>query len=148
MLAQSADVLALGETPGLTSTEYVFLPLISQQPKPMPWIDPSDRQMSLNYFKQVYRASEGVDIGWTGDHANCNAGETSTAFLEAVRLRINYFRAMAGMPGTLQLSDEYSSKAQPAALMMSVNGQLSHNPPPSWLCYTNEGAEEALSAIP
>jgi hypothetical protein len=143
VLGQSADGLAIGKTAVLTPTEYVFLPLISQPPEPMPWIDPRNRQVSLDYFNQVYRASEGVDIGWTGNHANCNAGENAAAFLEAVRLRINYFRAMAGVPGTVQLSAEYSSKAQQAALMMSTNGQLSHNPPPSWLCYTNEGAEAA-----
>jgi hypothetical protein len=50
---------------------------------------------------------------------------------------------MAGVPANVQLSDEYSHKAQQAALMMSVNGQLSHNPPPSWQCYTGEGAEAA-----
>jgi uncharacterized protein YkwD len=146
MLAQITDGLALGETAVLTPTNVAFLPLVHRQPVPIPWIDPSDRQTSLNYFNQVYRASEGVDIGWTGNHVNCNAGETSVAFREAVQLRINYFRAMAGVPGTVQLSDEYSRKAQQAALMMSVNRQLSHDPPPSWLCYTAEGAQAAGSS--
>jgi hypothetical protein len=30
--------------------------------------------------------------------------------------------------------------------MMSVNGQLSHKPPPNWLCYTGDGAEAAGSS--
>jgi uncharacterized protein YkwD len=146
--AHSANALAadLGDTAILSPTEYVFLPLISRSPESSPWIDPSDRQVSLDYFKQVYRASEGVAIEWTGDPASCDAGETSTAFREAVRLRINYFRAMAGVPGNVQLSDEYNRKAQQAALMMSVNGHLSHSPPPSWSCYTDEGAEAAGSS--
>lgn len=126
-----------------TQAEQVFLPMLNRAPKAGPWIDPSDRQESMDYFKQVYLASENVPIGWTGDHQSCEAGETSAAFREAVNLRINYFRAMAGVPAIIQLSDEYSGKAQQAALMMSVNGQLSHNPPPSWLCYTSEGAEAA-----
>jgi uncharacterized protein YkwD len=146
MLVQSADALTLRENAVMTSTNVAFLPLIHQLPELMPWIDPSVRQTSLDYYNQVYRASDGVDIGWTGNHANCLAGETSTAFREAVQLRINYFRAMAGVPATVQLSAEYSRKAQQAALMMSVNGQLSHNPPPSWLCYTAEGAEAAGSS--
>ncbi len=108
-----------------------------------PWINTYDRQVSLNYFNQVYRASEGVAAGWTGDRATCNAGETAVAFREAVRRWINYFRGMAGLPNIVQLSDEYTRKAQQAALMMSVNGQLSHNPPTSWICYTAEGAEAA-----
>lgn len=145
--AQSADADALAERAVLTYTGQVFLPLIYGPPEePPPWIDPSNRQVSLDYFNQVYRASEGVAIGWTGNHASCDAGETAAAFREAVRLRINYFRAMAGVPGNVQLAGEYSSKAQQTALMMSVNGQLSHDPPPSWLCYTEEGAEAAGSS--
>jgi len=119
------------------------LPFVSRAPESGPWIDPSDRQVSLDYFNQVYLASEGIAIGWTGNHAGCQAGETSAAFLEAVRLRINYFRAMAGVPATVQLSPEFTRKAQQAALMMSVNHQLNHNPPPGWLCYSNEGAQAA-----
>jgi hypothetical protein len=130
----------------ITSTNYTYLPLIHRALELMPWIDPTNRQVSLDYFNQVYRASDGIPIDWTGSHANCNAGETSPAFREAVELRINYFRSMAGLPATIQLSDEYNRKAQQAALMMSVNGQLSHNPPPSWLCYTAEGAEAAGSS--
>ena len=131
------------ETTVISQNGYVFLPMLNRAPILVPWIDPSNRQESLDYFNQVYLASENVPIGWTGDHESCNAGQTSTAFQEAVRLRINYFRAMAGVPANVQLSDEYSHKAQQAALMMSVNGQLSHNPPPSWQCYTGEGAEAA-----
>lgn len=133
-----------GGTAVLIATKYVFLPLTNRSPKP--WIDTSDRQTSLDYFNQVYLASEGVDIGWTGDPANCVAGETSPAFREAVRLRINYFRAMAGVPAIVQLSDEYNSKAQQAALMTSVNDIWNHEPPPSYLCYTAEGAEASWAS--
>jgi uncharacterized protein YkwD len=139
----SALAAPLENSSVLTPTEYVFLPIINQAPEPQLWIDPSDRQVSLDYFNQVYRASEGVAIEWTGNHASCDAGETAAAFREAVRLRINYFRAMAGVPNNIQLSDEYNRKAQQAALMMSVNGQLSHNPPPSWKCYSDEGKQAA-----
>jgi hypothetical protein len=122
-----------------------FLPLIGRA-SPPPWIDPSNREASLNYFNQAYRASEGAAVGWTGSHAGCIAGETAAAFRQAIQLRINYFRAMAGAPAVVQLDDVYSAKAQQAALMMSANGQLSHNPPPSWLCYTAEGAQAAGSS--
>ncbi|MDP2045463.1 MAG: CAP domain-containing protein, partial [Deltaproteobacteria bacterium] len=40
-------------------------------------------------------------------------------------------------------SDTYSAKNQKAALMMSVNKQLNHDPPISWTCYSPEGAEGA-----
>jgi uncharacterized protein YkwD len=144
--AQGVDAITWGENAAITSTKVVFLPLIHRLPESLPWIDPSDRQTSLDYFNQVYRFSENIPIEWTGSHANCDPGETSSTFKKAVQIRINYFRAMAGVPQTVQLSEEYNDKAQQAALMMSVNGQLSHNPPPSWLCYTNEGAEAAGSS--
>jgi uncharacterized protein YkwD len=133
-------------TTASTATGLVFLPLIRQGAAPAPWIDPTDRQVSLDYFNQVYLASEGVPVEWTGNHASCDPGETAAAFREAVRLRINYFRAMAGVPATVQLSGEYTRKAQQAALMMSANGTLSHSPPPTWLCYTAEGAQAAGSS--
>lgn len=141
-----ANPYPLGMTAVLTETTHAFLPLVVRPPEPPPWIDPSNRQVSLDYFNQVYRASEGVAIDWTGNHAGCDAGQTAAAFREAVRLRINYYRAMAGVPAVVQLADEYSGKAQQAALMMSANGQLSHDPPPSWLCYTADGDEAAGSS--
>jgi hypothetical protein len=50
---------------------------------------------------------------------------------------------MAGVPAKVTLNDEYSTKAQAAALMMSVNRQLSHDPPASWQCYSDAGHEGA-----
>ncbi len=146
LTVRSDNSFSMGENIVITSTNYAYLPLIHRLPVLMPWIDTGDRQTSLDYFNQVYRTSEGIPIDWTGSHADCDAGETSASFREAVQLRINYFRAMAGVPGTIQLSEEYNRKAQQAALMMSVNGQLNHSPPPSWLCYTAEGAEAAGSS--
>ena len=127
-------------------TDWVYLPFVSKAQPPPPWVDTSDRGVSRAYYNQVYLASEGVAIGWTGDHATCDAGQTAQAFRDDVELRINYFRAMAGVPATLQLRDEYNGKAQQAALMMSVNSQLSHSPEVSWRCYTEAGAEAAGSS--
>jgi hypothetical protein len=50
---------------------------------------------------------------------------------------------MAGVPAKVTLLDEYNRKAQQAALMMSRNNALSHDPPTSWACYTAEGDEAA-----
>ena len=121
----------------------VFIPFVAHNWRPGISVYPQDRQASADFFNQVYRASDGVSADWTGDRATCNAGTTAAAFKRAVELRINYFRAMAGVPGIVQLSAEYSHKAQLAALMMSVNGQLSHSPPPTWQCYSADGATAA-----
>ena len=60
--------------------------------------------------------------------------------------RINYFRAMSGIPPIMGLKGEYNQKAQAAALMMSVNRQLNHHPPTSWTCFTNDGYDGASSS--
>lgn len=129
-----------------TLTHTLFLPLLTIGSDHSLSVDPQDRQASMDFFNQVYLASEAVAAGWTGSHAACDAGTTADAFRYAVQLRINYFRAMAGVPGDVQLSTEYNRKAQEAALMMSVNDQLSHSPPPSWECYSEEGREAAGSS--
>jgi hypothetical protein len=60
----------------------------------------------MNNFNQVHLSSENLLIYWTGDHESCDAGETSLTFTEAVRMRINDFRAMAGVPATVLVSTE------------------------------------------
>ena len=106
-------------------------------------VDPAHREASRTFFITYYQNAAAPAHGWTGDLAACDAGTTSAAFRDAVLLRINYFRAMAGVPAQVTLSDTYNAKAQQAALMMSVNDQLSHNPPATWHCYTADGAEAA-----
>ena len=119
-------------------TSYVYLPLIQRSSNEM-IVDPQNREDSLNFYLNHYVAWESAAADWTGDHNSCNPGSTSLEFRNAVLHRINYFRAMAGIPATVVFSDTYNAKAQAAALMMSVNGQLSHDPPTSWLCYSDAG---------
>src|SRR5438477_12482804 len=61
-------------------------------------VNPARREEARNFFNTVYAASEGFSIGWTGDLATCSPGTTDSAFRDLVALRINYFRAMAGVP--------------------------------------------------
>ena len=109
-------------------------------------VDPQSLEASRDFYYSHYVGSEGVAMSWTGDHASCDAGTTSQAFKDALLLELNYFRAMAGVPAEVTFFSEYNAKAQKAALMMSVNEQLSHDPPTSWACYTAEGAEAAGSS--
>lgn len=109
-------------------------------------IDPSDRQVSRAFYNSVYLAPEDIEIGWDGDRENCDEGTTSTHFKNGVLVRVNYFRAMAGVPSDISLDDIYSTKSQQAALMMSANADLNHSPPITWYCYTEDGAEAAGSS--
>jgi hypothetical protein len=103
----------------------------------------TNRSDVVNFFQTVYRASEGVPIGWNGDRASCNAGTNSQAYVDATVLRVNFFRAMAGVPADVISSNIWNLKCQDAALMMLRQGELSHTPTANWLCYTADGAEAA-----
>jgi hypothetical protein len=105
-------------------------------------VHPQSREASRTFFSTNYQAAN-QPIGWTGNSAICNEGTTLLTFQDAVLLRLNYFRAMAGVPASVTFSDVYSAKNQKAALMMSVNKQLNHHPPDSWTCYSAAGAEGA-----
>ncbi len=109
-------------------------------------VSPTSREESRNFFNTVYAASAGAVPEWTGTYTTCTAGTTASGFREAVARRINFFRAMAGVPAGVTLSPEYDAKAQRAALMMSANTNLNHYPPSAWICYSTDGAEAAGKA--
>lgn len=102
-------------------------------------VDPSNREESLRFFWDNYTTSSSL-VGWHGDIAACNAGTLDPLFTGGVLRRINYYRAMAGVPGDIVFDPAYNRMAQQAALMMEANNQLDHSPPTNWRCYTAEGA--------
>jgi len=102
-------------------------------------VSPANRQESFDFFWSQYEMTTTPPISWTGTYSPCNPGATSSEFKEAVAQRINYFRAMAGVPATITFSDTLSALDQEAALIMSVNNSLSHTPPITWTCYTTNG---------
>lgn len=104
-------------------------------------IDLSKRDLSRGFYQSVFLASENLSVGWVGDVANCDAGTISQDYMDATLVRVNYFRAMAGVPSDVSLSSEGNLRAQEGALMLSANDELNHYPPLAWLCYTNDGAE-------
>jgi uncharacterized protein YkwD len=103
----------------------------------------ASREASRVFYSTVYAASEGIPEGWTGNILSGVPGTNSPQFDEAVLRRINYYRAMAGVPAAVTFDPDYARKTQQAALMMSANRQLSHTPPTTWIYYTAEGAEAA-----
>lgn len=125
---------------------FLYLPLVLRPEEVGPWVDTQDRQEVVTFYQVDYLASEGVSSGWNGSVGSCAAGSTSVAFKEAILRRLNYFRAMAGVPALEGFSADYNNKAQQAALMMSAEGALSHTPDPGWACYTSAGSEGAGSS--
>lgn len=103
----------------------------------------SNRAEVVNFYQTVYKASRDVASAWNGNVGSCLPGTTSQAYIDATVLRLNYFRAMAGLPGDVMADPAWNDKAQQAALMMSAQGQLSHSPITTWACYSVAGAEAA-----
>ncbi len=106
-------------------------------------LDTGERDIVAAFYQSVYSASHGLPPEWTGNLDTCEAGQTSQEYRNAVLLRVNWYRTMAGVPDQVGLYPEYSAKAQQAALMMAKNGALNHFPPPTWDCYTDEGSDAA-----
>ena len=84
-------------------------------------------------------------ITWTGDAASCQAGTESADSLVKGAQAINFYRGLAGLDG-ISLTASQNTLAQQTALLMEANGQLSHTPDSSWLCYTNQGAQGASTS--
>lgn len=106
-------------------------------------IDPMQREVVRAFFAQHYAPFDSVPSEWNGNVDLRLPGTTSAAFKAAIIERVNYFRAMAGVPADVTLAELESQKDQSAAMMMSAQNALSHNPDSSWAGYTPEGAEAA-----
>lgn len=140
LTASASRSQELGPPPLADSSE--LFPTASATPQ-FAAINLNDRAAVVQLYQTTYQASVGVASGWTGDRSTCTAGTTSQAYADATILRVNYYRAMAGLPADVVLSNAWNLKAQDAALMMSAQGALSHSPGTNWSCYTSGGAEAA-----
>ncbi len=107
------------------------------------WIDTTVRATVATAYLSTLVPSTAVPTGWTGNVSTGNAGSTTQAYQDAVALRINWYRPMAGIASAVTFSSTYNSGDQQAALMMSVNGQINHAPPSTWTNYTATGADAA-----
>ncbi|MBV7537413.1 DUF4214 domain-containing protein [Duganella sp. sic0402] len=106
-------------------------------------VDVQDREAVRVFFNGIYAGIPEAPMNWTGSYASGAAGTVSKAYQDSTLLRINWFRAMAGLSSNTVLVDEYNAKDQQAAMIMSTNGQLSHYPPATWKNYTADGYDGA-----
>lgn len=103
------------------------------------FIDTTDRSAVVaSYDAEFSRTTP--PIQWSGSNPECNAGTTSDEFREAIFARVNWYRAMGGVPAEVTEDPLKSAAAQEAALMMARTGTLSHIPDPSFVCFTSSGA--------
>jgi hypothetical protein len=86
--------------------------------------------------------SEGT---WTGVVASCTPGDIgATARANALRL-VNLYRWLAALPPVVT-DPTLDAEDQACALMMRANNMISHQPPTTWTCYTQAGADAAGSS--
>ncbi len=106
----------------------------------------STRAQARAFYNAIFQLSDGISSGWTGSlsgtpggPATGSAGTTSAAFQAAEQLRINWYRAMAGLPADIAFDTTEGADDALAALMMSANNALDHTPPTGWQLYSAQG---------
>ena len=70
------------------------------------------REEVRSFYNAIFPTSDNVAQDTTADASSCTPGHNSNAFQQAELRRINWFRAMAGMPATIALDpiDDYGSQ--------------------------------------
>jgi hypothetical protein len=139
-------------------TNLVLNPPPLKGPKPL--LQPVTGGFSVNtdlreevrgFYNAIYPTSENVPQGSTADQSSCTPGHNSNAFQQAELRRINWFRAMAGLPASIYLDAVDDWGSQQMAVIISENNALNHNPPATYTCYNTfaasyAGGDQALGA--
>lgn len=101
------------------------------------------KQKAVKDYEDNYLATELSDPGWTGSVNGCNAGSVSQESHDKVVQRINYFRRICGLSDNITHNASQDDMCQECALIMKANNNLSHYPPQSWKCWTQDGYDAA-----
>jgi hypothetical protein len=93
-------------------------------------VDTLSRRDVLAFYHSVFSNGRQPEASpeWDGHVSALLPGNTSAAFQSDVLRRVNFYRALAGVPANLTLNVEKSAKAQEAALLIARNSGLSHYP--------------------
>jgi hypothetical protein len=110
-------------------------------------VNTDSREQVREFYNAVYSSSQGVAMNSTAVTTNCFPGTNSTAFQNATLRRINWLRAMGGIPAVITFNSNESTQDQAGALMMSANNTLQHILiPPTWSCFTIVGTNAAANS--
>lgn len=105
--------------------------------------DPGEIQAVCKRWKEAFADKD--EGSWSGNVDECNAGDIEAAARQRALDRINFIRWLTKLK-EVKTDPAWDKKAQACALMMHANGSLSHNPPKSWKCYSEEGAAAAAAS--
>jgi uncharacterized protein YkwD len=109
------------------------------------WIDTGDRRAVIEAYERELAAAAPA-LQWSGDHDRCDGGTSSVASRQATLRRVNFYRAMAGVPAVITEDPDLTARAHLAAIMMSVEGTLTHSPPDTFACFTPDGQQAAANS--
>ncbi len=93
-------------------------------------------------YETHYLGTKLNTIGWTGNEASCNSGDVAAETRKKVVERVNYYRALVGLPA-VTLNESQSKSCQDAALIMMANNTLTHTPSQGMKCWTQAGYDAA-----
>ena len=136
-----APISASAASAATGSSSTVMSPQVVAAPQAPSFVSPGSSRASALAFYQANHVPA-PDSGWTGSTSSCTPGDTSQAYKDAIAQRINYFRQMAGV-NTVSIDPTTSALAQKAALIMAAQGNISHDPPSNWACWTQAGHDAA-----
>jgi hypothetical protein len=103
-------------------------------------VNTDSREEVRAFYNAIYPTSDNVSQGSTADTASCTPGHNASSFQQAELRRINWFRAMAGMPASIYLDPVDDWGSQQMAVIISANNTLNHNPPSTYSCYNTFAA--------
>jgi hypothetical protein len=114
-------------------------------------VNTDSREEVRSFYNAIFPTSDNVAQNSTADVTSCTPGHNSLEFQQAELRRINWFRAMAGMPAAIYLDPVDNWGSQQMAVIISANNALNHNPPTNYSCYNTfaasyAGGDQALGA--
>ena len=95
------------------------------------------------YVSSFYSSIASPPYLLDGDPYQCIAGEMSSLTVDDVMRRVNFWRGFYDIPPVVTPDAQSMRVAQACAMMMSMEGNLSHSPSTDWACYSDEGAAAA-----
>lgn len=103
-------------------------------------VDTSSGEQVREFYNAIYTSSTGTPIDSKAVTASCVPGTNSPAFVDATLRRINWYRALAGLPAAITFDATECTKDQAAAVMMSEHGALQHTGSwAGWDCFSSAG---------
>src|SRR5580704_433785 len=78
------------------------------------------REEVRSFYNGIFPTSENIPQDSTADASSCTPGHNSDAFQNAELLRINWYRAMAGLPASIYLDPIDDWGSQQMAVIMSA----------------------------